>query len=129
MAFAAGTLDQSGIENLKPTFWQQILGSWHWAALFGFVLFFYQKLREQTGFIDHRSIAVQYQSPKGLSLLQAGLLLDKRAHNKDFAAALLELAQLGYLTIHQEEKAVAPLLKRTDKKIRYHRYSALHDRG
>ncbi len=117
LAIPADTLDQSGRENTQKTFWQQILGSWHWAALFGFLLFFYKKLKEQTGYIDHRSVAVQYQPPQDLTLLQSGLILDKKADDKDFAAAVLELAQLGYIEIYQKDDSVAPLLKRTQKQI------------
>ena len=50
---------------------------------------------------DHRSIAVQYEPPKDLSLLQSGLILDRFTDNEDFAPAVLELAQQGYLEIIQ----------------------------
>ncbi len=117
LAFDSSTLDQNGIENIKPTFFEQIMGSWHWAALFGFLAFFYRKLKEQTGFIDKRSIAVRYLAPDDLTLLQAGLVLDKHADQKDFAAAVLELGYLGYIKINQKSEDSDPLLKRTSKVI------------
>jgi uncharacterized membrane protein len=54
-----------------------------------------------SGFKDNRAIAPQYMPPKDLSILQAGLILDSRADNKDFAPAILELATKGYIKIEQ----------------------------
>ena len=115
LAYPEGTLDQSGKQNVKETFMDLFLGNWHWGVLVGFLLYFRNMFNRYTGFIDKRSIAVQYKAPKGLSLLQSGLVLDKFANNEDFSAAILELGYLGYLTIEQKDKKSDPILKRTDK--------------
>ncbi|MFC2073550.1 DUF2207 domain-containing protein, partial [Campylobacterota bacterium] len=115
MAYPANILDQNGLENVKASFMDWFLGNFHWAALVGFLLYFRQMYMKYTGFIDERSIAVQYEAPKGLSLLQSGLVLDKFADSKDFAAAVLELAQLGYLEIDQKEKKLDPILIRKER--------------
>jgi len=60
-----------------------------------------------------RSIVVEYLPPKGYSLLQSGILLDKYADVDDVSAAIIELAQLGYIEISQEEDV--PVLTRLDK--------------
>ncbi len=114
MAYPANMLDQNGLDNVKVTFIEWFLANFHWAALVGFLLYFYGIYKKQTGFIDKRSIAVQYEAPKGLSLLESGLILDKFADNEDFAAAVLELAQLGHLEIDQKEKDLDPILIRKE---------------
>ncbi len=115
MAYPANILDQNGLENLKPTVWEWFLDTWYWGALVGFLLYFRTMYQKHTGFVDERSVAVQYEAPKGLSLLESGLVLDKFADNEDFSAAVLELAQLGYLEIVHKDKKLDPLLKRTHK--------------
>ncbi|HEC45286.1 MAG TPA: DUF2207 domain-containing protein, partial [Epsilonproteobacteria bacterium] len=115
MAYPANTLDQNGLENVKASFLDWFLGIWHWGALAGFLLYFRTMYKKHTGFVDERSVAVQYEAPKGLSLLESGLVLDKFADNEDFSAAVLELAQLGYLEIDHKDKKLDPLLKRTHK--------------
>ena len=115
MAFEADTLDQNGLDNMKSTLLEWFLGVWHWGALAGFLLYFRYVLQKYTGFIDRRSIAVRYYPPKDMSVLEAGLVLDKFADIKDFSAAVLELAEHGYIEIYQENKKDDPLLKRTSK--------------
>ncbi|HHO65916.1 MAG TPA: DUF2207 domain-containing protein, partial [Epsilonproteobacteria bacterium] len=115
LAYPAGTLDQNGRNNVKASFLDWFLSYWHWGALAGFLLYFSNMLKKHSGFKDNRAVAVQYEPPKGLSVLQSGLILDKHADNEDFAAAVLELAQLGHLEIdHRNEKA-DPILRRLDK--------------
>lgn len=116
IAYPSGLLDQSGADNVKATFMDWFLGNWHWGALAGFLLYFKTMLKRYTGFVDKRSIAVWYEAPKGLSLLQSGVVLDKFADDEDYAAAILELGYLGYLTIDQKDKNADPVLVRTDKK-------------
>ncbi|MEN8727631.1 MAG: DUF2207 domain-containing protein, partial [Sulfurovum sp.] len=112
MAYPENILDQNGHDNVKATFMDWFLGNFHWAALVGFLFYLREMYKKHRGFIDGRSIAVQYEAPKGLSLLQSGLVLDKFADNEDFAAAVLELAELGHLEIDQQDKKLDPLLKR-----------------
>jgi len=99
IAYPANLLGQSGLENVKTSFLDQLLGNWHWAALLGFLAYFRNEYKKHNGVKDKRSIAVQYEPPRGLSLLRSGLLLDKSADDKDFAAAIMELGYLGYLEI------------------------------
>lgn len=115
MAYPADILDQNGLDNVKASLLDWFLDNFHWAALLGFLLYFRKIYIKYTGFVDERSIAVQYEAPKGLSVLQSGLLLDKFTDNDDFAAAVLELAQLGYLEIDQKDKELDPILIRKEK--------------
>ena len=62
-----------------------------------------------------KSIPVQYYPPEGLSLLQSGLLLDKHADREDLAAAIMELAAVGYLSISDVEGMTH--IQRQDKQI------------
>ncbi len=111
IAYPANLLDQHGLDNVKQSFADQLTGSWHWLALLGFLAYFWREFKRYSGFSDKRSIAVQYNPPKGLSLLRSGLLLDKRADNEDFAAAIMELGYLGYLEIDQREPEFNKKLK------------------
>ena len=117
LAYPSGLLDQNGKENIKASLKDSFLANWHWGALVGFLVYFWSMFKRYTGFEDKRSIAVQYGAPKGLSLLQSGLVLDKFADNEDFSAAILELGHLGYLTIKQEDKKSTPILIKTHKKF------------
>jgi len=116
ISYPIGLLDQTGAETMAETLTERILGSWHWPALFGFILYLFHFLSNHRGFIDERSIAPRYNAPEGISVLQSGLIYDKFTDNEDYAAAILELAQQGYLEIYQEKKDDDPFLKRTGKK-------------
>jgi len=50
--------------------------------------------------IPYIATSPQYYPPKDLDILQAGLLIDQVADNKDFSSAILELATKGYLKIN-----------------------------
>ncbi|MBO8173515.1 MAG: DUF2207 domain-containing protein, partial [Bacillaceae bacterium] len=115
LAYPANILDQHGLDNVKASFMDWFLNNWHWAALIGYLLYFRKMYKKHTGFVDERSVAVQYYPPKDISVLEAGLVLDKFADNKDFSAAVLELAELGYIEIHQASKSSDPILQATGK--------------
>ena len=117
LAYPANRLDQNGLDNVKATFMDWFLANWHWGALVGYLLYFRKMYEKHTGFVDKRSVAVQYYPPKDISILEAGLVLDKFADNKDFSAAVLELAELGYIEIHQASKSSEPILQATSKSI------------
>lgn len=117
IAYPANILDQNGQENIKASFFDKILGNWQWAALLGFFVYLRKQFTKYAGFSDNRSIAVQYEAPKGMTVLQSGLILDKFADNEDFAAAVMELGYLGYLEIQQENKKDQPTLSRTKKQL------------
>lgn len=117
IAYTADILGQSGKINEQPSVEDRLIAHWHWGALLGILLYLKILFRRYSGFSDKRSIAVQYHPPKDLSLLQSGLLLDKVADNKDFSAAILELAYLGYIIIEQKNQETDPILIRSDKQI------------
>ena len=64
---------------------------------------------------DPGSIAPRYLPPENLSILEAGLIIDRFADNKDLAPAILELGELGYLKIYNDNKHSSPVVMRTDK--------------
>jgi len=117
LSYPANTLGQSGQVNMTMTTKDKFMAYWHWGALLGILLYFWRLLRLYSGFEDKRAIAVQYNPPASLSLLQSGLLLDKIADNKDFSGAILELGYLGYLKIEQKTKESIAILTRIDKEI------------
>lgn len=115
IAYPPNALKQSGEINVKPTFADLFFANWHWAALAGFLLYFYIIFKKFGGFKDRSAIVVRYEPPKGMSVLQAGLILDKNADNEDLTAAILELANLGYLKILSGDEYKYPILKRIHK--------------
>ena len=87
---------------IKSSFFSNIANYWYILFL-PIALFFIKKTyTENGGFRDKRAVAVMYEPPKELSVLQAGLILDTKADNKDFAAAIVELAQKGYIKIKED---------------------------
>ncbi len=114
-SYPAGLLHQTGEENMANTSSEKLLGNWHWPVMLGFLLYLFSFFKKYSGVIDERSIAPQYNPPKGMNTLQTGLIYDKFADNEDFSAAVLELGQKGYLEIFQKEKGDEPLLKKTEK--------------
>jgi uncharacterized protein (TIGR04222 family) len=63
------------------------------------------------------SIAVQYDSPDGLSPGEVGTLLDEKVDARDISATIIDLAVRGFLTIEQQKGS---LLRGGDKHI-FHR--------
>jgi uncharacterized membrane protein YgcG len=114
IAFAPMSLEQTGKLNFIKSTKERLFDEWYWLALVGYVIFFYRAYERGIGMRDERAVAVQYEPPKGLSLLQSGLLLDRFADDKDFAAAILELATKGYYTL-EETPFKLPYLYRTKK--------------
>jgi uncharacterized membrane protein YgcG len=112
--YPEGMLGQN-TDALKSTWLDRLLGNWHWGAIAGFFLFLWRYAKRFGAEDRSGSVAPQYYPPKGLSLLQSGLLLDKFADKKDFAAAILELGTLGYLEVHQSGGDTPPIIRRTDK--------------
>lgn len=49
-------------------------------------------------------VVPQYGPPKGVSVLDAGILQDYRLDNKDVTAIIIDLAIRGYVTITEEDK-------------------------
>ncbi|WP_300368931.1 DUF2207 domain-containing protein [Hydrogenimonas sp.] len=100
LAFARGTLGQSG--DFDEGMWGWLKSRWPWIflPLFTMALFVYWYRHGRDPSIG--SIAPMYQPPKGIDPLQAGVLVDQFADTKDIAAAIIDLARMGYLTIKEE---------------------------
>jgi hypothetical protein len=103
-----------------------IINYWHWFALSGLLFYFFSLYKKQLKNNNFEAIAVEYEPPRGLSLLQAAYILDRSPDEKDITAAILELGSLGYLRIEKELKELSVLdkiqqffsplvLKKTDK--------------
>ncbi len=102
--YPEGLLGQSGKQNVAVPFSERLIESLP-LPLAILYLFFLGKLarKGKDPRAYSRSVAVQYYPPEGLSLLQAGLLLDAYADRQDIAPAIVELAQKGYLTIEETD--------------------------
>ncbi len=107
-----GILKQQG-DDISTGWSDRLLGNWHWGALLGFFLYLWNYAKRFGVYEYSGAISPQYYPPKDLSLLQSGLIIDKFADKKDFAAAVLELGSLGYLEIDNTKKP--PIIKKTDK--------------
>ena len=75
------------------------------------------RYRDRIGIPRHPAhLVIRYTPPPGLSVLQSALLIDKTADRDDIGAAILELGQLGYLTLKEhargEEKGI--IVRKTD---------------
>lgn len=91
---------------------RKVWGVWSWLVFVLLVYIIWLK-RDRFGLDeDRRSIIVQYSPPKGLSVLQAGLLYDKNLGRDDFYAALLELNYLGYVKIEEDEGGEGVVIQR-----------------
>ncbi len=77
--------------NLKKV-WYLLLGGLFWLYMARYTSKFGKKPKLH-------AISVSYEAPTGIDILEAGLIYDKYADNRDFASAIVELAQLGYLKI------------------------------
>lgn len=64
-------------------------------------------------FGDIGSIAPRYRPPKELTVLEAGLLKDNFVDFAEIKPAIIELANLGYITINEQDGVM--YLERTDK--------------
>ena len=102
--YPAGTLAQSGLENVTTSFSDYAAGLLQWPALGAFLLYLYNFYRRHAAPHLNRSVAPMYTPPRGLDVLQSGLILDNVADTTDFPAAVLELAQKGYLDIFRKEQ-------------------------
>lgn len=112
LSFVRGLLEQNGYENTKTTIGEVILDIFSWILVLCIVLYIYFVVKKYLGgFKDRRAIAVQYNPPKGFTLLKSGLVIDKFADDRDFTAAIIELAYLGYIRIEEENEKKTTLYK------------------
>ncbi len=115
ISYPRGLLRQSGEENTQLSTFQQVLIYWHWPVLAFYLFYIIAYHKRYTGVASRLAVAPQYNPPEGLSVLQSGLVYDKFADNTDFSAAIVELAQKGYLRIVQRKESHNPKLVRTEK--------------
>jgi len=101
LAFNRGAVTQSGLKNSSTSIFE-LIQKYFFIVLLAPFLFYINKIYTNfRGFIDKRAVAVMYEPPKDITTLLSGLILDTVADNEDYAAALLELAYLGYIKIEQ----------------------------
>jgi len=108
-------LDQNGTSNSAITVGDQIKGTWNWFAIFVLSLMSYRFWLGLGSNDFKRIVSTQYQAPKGLSVLQSGLIFDKFANDKDFSAAILELGYKGYLSVSKKDDGSIPTFTKTQK--------------
>ena len=93
----------------------QLMISWQIPTIILFIFFLYSYAKHH-GMGDYvGSISPQYHPPKGLTLLQSGVIYNKFADKRDFSAAILELAHNGYVEIFVTEENTAPYAKNNHK--------------
>lgn len=105
VVFPTGLLDASGADTIKEPL---PISLWRYLQipliiLLGFYLFNWAKRVGLRGFFN-RSYPPYYYPPKELSILQANMILQGKSKRQDIFPALLELAQLGCITIHNSGK-------------------------
>jgi len=86
-----------------------------WPVVFLFCYGYWRRRGRDLG--DPGSIAVQYESPDGMSCGEAGTLLDQKVDARDISATLVDLAVRGFLSIERRPGA----LKIIGEKITFHR--------
>ena len=93
----------------------QFMISWQIPTIIFFIFFLYSYAKRH-GMGDYvGSVSPQYHPPQGLTLLQSGVIYDKFADKRDFSAAILELAQDGYIEIFDKKKGTNPYVKNNHK--------------
>ncbi|WP_201353165.1 DUF2207 domain-containing protein [Hydrogenimonas urashimensis] len=100
LAFEKEALGQSGDFNEGVWGWVQYRWPWIFLLFYTAGLFNYWYRHGKDPAIG--AIAPMYQPPENIDVLQAGLLIDQFADNKDIAAAIIDLARMGYLRIKEE---------------------------
>lgn len=89
----------------------QLMISWQIPAITLFIFFLYNYAKRHGMGNYDGSVSPQYHPPQGLTLLQSAVIYDKFADKRDFSAAILELAQDGYIKIFAKEKHTKPYIK------------------
>ena len=93
---------------------QPTSSTWQWysVVLFSLTLFIFWWRYGKEEAIG--PIMPRYELPKDMTALRAGLIIDQSADNKDFAAAIIELAQRGYLTIQKMDTLDLKMMQSID---------------
>jgi len=110
--YPAGALGQSA-DRLRGTIVDYLLHYWYlWAGLLYLLWLFRYAQKLGIARLRPGSLAPRYRPPEGMSVLQAGVLLDRFADAEDLTAAILELGALGCLEIDLSEDPDAPVIRR-----------------
>ncbi len=104
VAYAQGLLGQSGKANSMTSKETYLTALLPWGGMGLFFFYLYRFYKEHTDHLENDSVAPMYTPPQGLDVLQSGLLLDRVADTTDFPAAVIELAQKGYLDIFRNDQ-------------------------
>ena len=89
----------------------------NWGLALPFVVFIFMwylwnaKGKDPAGF---STIVAQYDAPKDITPIEAGIIIDGTADNSDVSAELIYLATLGYLKITKLEHKVLGIFNSTD---------------
>ncbi|MEA2029174.1 MAG: DUF2207 domain-containing protein [Campylobacterota bacterium] len=104
VVFDQGILGHSGADTLKEPLWLELWRYFYIPIALLFLHSLYSRAKESgmRGFFG-RSFPPYYYPPKGLSIMQASVVLNGASERKDIFPAILELAQKGYITIHNNE--------------------------
>ena len=113
VVYPKGLLAQRGEENSTTSAKDYLKGLLPWGGMGLFLFYLYRFYEQHTYHLQSSSVVPMYEPPKGFDVLQSGLLLDRVADTTDFAAAVIELAQKGYIDIFKNDKLT--VLKKRDK--------------
>jgi len=104
VVFDQGILAHSGSDTLKEPLSIELWRYFYIPIALLFLHSLYSRAKEagMRGFFG-RSFPPYYYPPKGLSVMQASVVLNGRSESKDIFPAILELAQQGYITIYNNE--------------------------
>ncbi len=113
-----------GSSALQANLFDYLKYYWYIAASLVYIIFMwiYSATVYGTNTPNIKSVTRVTTPPKELSILQAGLILDKIADKKDLIPAIIELADKGYLKISLSNKE--PQIIKTDKPIDESRLSS-----
>lgn len=99
-----------GAYVVAPPTWTDRIGAWlrsNWPIFVpAFVFFLMFNLWSRFGRDPQRlSVAPRYEPPDGVTVSEAGALIDNRADMRDVTAMIVDLAVRGFLKIRKEEQA------------------------
>jgi uncharacterized membrane protein YgcG len=112
VAFARDALGQNGLPSIfeRSMQWFKNYWSWLFALLLWFLMHWFWR---RNGRNAPKTVVVRYKPPASLDILQAGLLLNRFSENRDFSAAVVDMARRGYLRIVKRKRAL--FLERMEK--------------
>lgn len=101
ISYPKALLGQTGTKSIRD--YLLLYNQWIFLAIFLTILLFLSKGHL---FFNKRSIVPIYNPPQDLDVLQTALLYNKSLQLEDLFAAIIELAQKGYIDIEQKDKQI-----------------------